>query len=665
MDIEKRRILYLFYLLTQQSGYVRSGQLALQMGLSGRTIKSDIGELRKFAAESGAELLSKRGTGYLLKVVDEERYQAVKLQMELHFQAVGDDEQLILHRVGEILRHILTEESYLTVDDIADEMYLTKSAIRREMKIVNRYLDNFRLCGRKKNESGPFLKGEELDWRMLMLCVYENCYHEAVPRLANENYLRWFFREDEERYQIRYTLLHRLRCSSGHVRDGRTQVLARYLCLMANRAAVGCQVNFNEEKRGRILCLPQLSTARGILEDLEENHGIVTGEGELLALTLLLACWADIPCGSDLASLYPEQYPELEQAVTRFCGLVWRSFGIDLPRFPESREYLEAALLPALLQKDFGALFYDMRLVHAEDERIGNYPLATQLAHLAAVLWREDYGCSMSGDNILMLATHLQALFLNISYHVKPPRVIVTTFGGLTESRTLGRLIQNRFGSGLACIDSYELYELREVDESAYDWVIYSYSDIFYRYNWPHVTVHPIPTQDQMNEIYNRIVLSGVRLEEAWERLGFSGVHMHRKFRYQNLDSFVQLIGFRVGKDAESISRIEEYLHSLSRVSVFGKMGFFLIPRGLVRESFFDIYELAREKKIGMSPVCHIIVCSASFEDTPESVRFISDLLYMLFHNTDSIASVLRTEDPAELISIVRNSLKSLPISLI
>ena len=42
--------------------------------------------------------------------------------------------------------------------------------------------------------------GSEFDRRMLMLCIFENHYHEAVNLYKNRDYLSFFDREDEERY---------------------------------------------------------------------------------------------------------------------------------------------------------------------------------------------------------------------------------------------------------------------------------------------------------------------------------------------------------------------------------------------------------------------------------------------------------------------------------
>ena len=188
MANEKKRILQLFYILTQQDDYIRSYELAEKVSVTERTIKNDIAELEAFAKASGADLIAKKGKGYVLKVFDEEKFSPVKIQLAIHFSAIGGTPRAQNDRTNDILRRIIVEKRYLTIEDIADELYLTKSSIREELKEVNFLLNKFNLRLKKRSEEGPMVIGSEFDRRMLMLCIFENHYHEAVPI---RNVLRW------------------------------------------------------------------------------------------------------------------------------------------------------------------------------------------------------------------------------------------------------------------------------------------------------------------------------------------------------------------------------------------------------------------------------------------------------------------------------------------
>ena len=172
MANEKKRILQLFYILTQQDDYIRSYELAEKVSVTERTIKNDIAELEAFAKASGADLIAKKGKGYVLKVFDEEKFSPVKIQLAIHFSAIGGTPRAQNDRTNDILRRIIVEKRYLTIEDIADELYLTKSSIREELKEVNFLLNKFNLRLKKRSEEVPMVIGIEFDSRMLIMCIF-------------------------------------------------------------------------------------------------------------------------------------------------------------------------------------------------------------------------------------------------------------------------------------------------------------------------------------------------------------------------------------------------------------------------------------------------------------------------------------------------------------
>ena len=155
MANEKKRILQLFYILAQQDQYIRSYELAEKVGVTERTVKNDIPELEAFAKASGADLVAKKGKGYVLKVFDEDRFEPVKTQLIIHFSNVGETPRAQNDRSNDILRRIIVENRFLTIEDIAEELYLTKSSIREDMKDVNFLLSKFNMRLKRRNEEGP------------------------------------------------------------------------------------------------------------------------------------------------------------------------------------------------------------------------------------------------------------------------------------------------------------------------------------------------------------------------------------------------------------------------------------------------------------------------------------------------------------------------------
>ena len=89
MAVEKRRLLYEFYILSTKNSPTRSEELVEEIGVSVRTFKSDIEDLKQFAIASGARLESKNGVGYWLEVVDHSIFDPVKEQLDISFNVIN------------------------------------------------------------------------------------------------------------------------------------------------------------------------------------------------------------------------------------------------------------------------------------------------------------------------------------------------------------------------------------------------------------------------------------------------------------------------------------------------------------------------------------------------------------------------------------------------
>ena len=662
----KRRIRYLFYILTQQDHYVRACDLAAKAGVSERTIKSDISELSEYAHANGAEIVSKKGAGYRLVAKDVEKANALKSQLEMHFQAVGSTQNPVKTRINEILRRIVVEEKWMSIEDVAEELFLTKSSIREEMKQVNMYLDKFNLRWKKKQEDGPLLLGNELDRRLLMLCVFENHYHEAVNVWKDDDFLYWFDCEQEIRYDIRHIFLRNLRESECHVRDDHTQRLSRYLCLMINRVKAGHTICFDDAQRRYIRKLRQSLVSRRIMYDLSKYPEFAElPEDETLAFGLLLAQWADISRSCDLKRNYPDQLKEAEAFLEKYEQRIQKDYGIVLNHFKNYRRILTAGLIPLLIQKDFRTCNQPIRIVFIQDSRIKDCPLAAQIACDASLLFEMEYGIPLSLYNVLTLSSQFHSLFLSISYDFKPVRSLICTGNGLHASYALSKLIEARYGDYFEKFDTYELYEMRGLKTEDYDCAIVDLPYFTYKYEWPCLIVDPVPTQKQMNEIYNQFVLNNVQLEEVFEHLSLERINVYRDFVMESEDTFLKLLSYKMGKDAASVKNIEKSLRYRTPVCVYNKVCVLFVKRTLTSANSFDIYQLKSESVFNDEPVKLFVVMSFDFDKSLQAARFINDATYMFFSDASALDKIVETASKKELIHAVRESLKTLPIALV
>ena len=167
-----------------------------------------------------------------------------------------------------------------------------------------------------------------------------------------------------------------------------------------------------------------------------------------------------------------------------------------------------------------------------------------------------------------------------------------------------------------------------------------------------------------MNDIYNQVILSGVQLQSVLNHLHLSVFNVYRDFEYENMDSFIRLISFKMGKDAESVEQINADLHFSAKTSVANKVCILFIKRRFVSQGVFEIYQLNQEKIFDDQPILHIVVISVDFDHCLEAARFVNDLLMTFFRDNENLWMLIENHHVIGLTEIVRESLKALPISL-
>lgn len=666
MAVVKSRVRYLFYLMSQSEMYFRASDLAERVHVTDRTIKADMQELADYAEEVGAQLVSKKGKGYRIVEKDSVKLQEVKKQLVMHYLTMGNNQNSQSIRINQMIRRLMIEEGYLTVEELAEEMFLSKSTIREELKKVNEILDAFHLKWKKKHESGPLIQGSELDRRMMMLCAFENHFHEAVNIFENEKFLYWFEYDEQLRYEIRHVFLKNLRESECHIRDDHTQRLSRYLCLMVNRLKKGHQVSFTETQRKYIQKLKQYQVSRKVMYHLMNYPGFESlPEDEIYAFGLLLAQWADVSFACNLEKNYPNQIGEAKSFLHEYEKIIWNEYGIRLSDCAEYESVLLRGLIPLMIQKDFNACSQIIRITYEQDVRVKECPLAAQMAYDAIFMFEKMYGVKLSVYNALSLSSQLHSLFLSIHYQIKPLRALICNANGLQSSYTLARLIESRYGGMFESLNCFELYEMRGLKQEDYDCAIMNLPLFSYKYDWPYLFVDTVPSQKQMNDIYNQLIVKAVEFDKVFEHLHLENINVYQNFNYENEDSFIKLLSFKMGRNSDAIDIIDRSLHLRSSVCVSNKVCVLFVKHWLVSNSIFDVYQLKNESDFAGEPVQYIVVLSFDFNGSLQAARFVNDVTYMFFNDVQTIRRLIANGQKDELKNIVRESFKALPISLV
>jgi lichenan operon transcriptional antiterminator len=162
------------FLRKNNESWITAKTLAMKLGISERTVKNKISQLRKnkIEIESGSK-------GYKLK-------NDVKSYIIKNYLPANANQ-----RNSWLIRHLIKAEKSVNVYDLSAELYINDVELRKQLKTLRKYFANFNL---KLIKQGDFFKveGKEEDKRKLLSSII---YHELNGTLLNEKVIQKYFPE--------------------------------------------------------------------------------------------------------------------------------------------------------------------------------------------------------------------------------------------------------------------------------------------------------------------------------------------------------------------------------------------------------------------------------------------------------------------------------------
>lgn len=667
MAVKKKRVLNIFYLIATSHTALSSSELAKMIGVTERTIKSDMNASREFALSNGAVIKSKRGYGYWIEVIDNNKFYNIIEQLDIHF-AYDDDlnEQSAQKRCHDILRRIITQEGYFKFDDIADELYLSRSSLMNDFKEVRKILESYNLILETKPGFGSRIEGLEFDRRLCMLMLWEIHYHKAVPLFNYTKFMECFKCEDEERNEIRHSFLKVLRESDCRIMDEFTQRIARYLILLRNRYREKHYLKFKFEDKNLLKSFKQYKVAFRIIDALKKYGGYDMDENEILALEVLLLIWGDIDSTSDMASCYHEIYEQTLNISEKISQKINNDYSVQLFNSEDDKRILLAGLIPVILKIRFKCEKNEIRSSLLYNDHIRTSPMSISLAYCVIEIINQHFKTKVYFDSHLIIATRLYIIISKVKYDYKPIRMIICSKNGIEAARSVKNNIINKFSKKyFEKIDAYELYEMRALKYEDYDAVALSYPYFTYKYDWPFVLLELIPTDRQFQELYQNIILKGYQLDGLLALFNFNKNFVFRDFEFESMEAFIKLISFKHGKESNSIRCIENELNSFAFNSIYNKTCFLFVSPQFVDHNIFEIYQFREASYVNGEEISHIVVLSVKFNNSLKGLRFIEHLTHQLSIDKENIYLLTESENLENTIDIVRRGINSETISLV
>ncbi|MHC5227104.1 HTH domain-containing protein [Enterococcus sp. LJL99] len=198
----KVRFKALFLLLLRSETFIKSEHLAAELGVTSRTIKTDIQALKEELAEIDIMIVSKRSKGYKLEINDIQYEKRIKEFFQIYQTTTVDSE--FDTRVYYILRRLLTAKGPIKMETLQEELNSnTNNSLRKEMHHVKKLLADYHLAFLVRPHYGMLIQGSPFRKIMLTVRVYKQFDKVSDPDFGIPAYNELFFCDQAEKEKLR------------------------------------------------------------------------------------------------------------------------------------------------------------------------------------------------------------------------------------------------------------------------------------------------------------------------------------------------------------------------------------------------------------------------------------------------------------------------------
>ncbi len=465
------------YLISCQD-YCTSYDIAMNVGINRRQIRSEINVIKDILEDLGYTLDSKRSKGYFIL----ERSELGFLN-ELVNNAGTHNEFLSpgVRRTYATQLLIENDDDYMRLDDLADALYVSRSTINNDLAQHLSRLEKHNLTLDFKKRGGVRIVGTELAKR-------ESYCDGLFSIFSNSrtiyNYLDLF---TNPQAKLENMIVDTLQAYSIQMSDTAMCDFLIYLTVLASRISKGKTLTESPDItpiEGR----SEFDVAR-ILAGLLSNYlNVQINEHEINRIAIKLLAKRSSTLITD-ATEHPEAL-----LISRDClDQIYKTMRISFhdPRF--------ARIFEQYIYTTYVITRYNEKVRHPlYQEMQENYPVAYDMAKIVSDVFRQHTGTPLSSSHIAFYTTFFNTWISRMKTKKEPVLLICSLGTGATESVREQLMVD--LGSRIDILDTCMYYQLNDMDLSRYTFII-STMPINRTLSIPTVHISQFVLQDDIKKI--------------------------------------------------------------------------------------------------------------------------------------------------------------------
>lgn len=455
--MEQKRMIKMMRILSQTNEPMTGPQLSEKLGITVRTLRNDLKEYKKELGKYGIEVISKHAVGYSLLINDEEKYYQF---LEKMMKEESENQMLIpiypQDRVHYLIRMFLTQNDYIKIDDICEKIFVSRSTLSNDLKEVREKLQFFHLDLETKPAYGLKITGSEFHKRS---CISQYFFHTN----GNDDIFLSQTKTTKQQEKIANILYNIMVSESFKLTDIGFQNLVIHLMIAIMRlqekpkqTTYEYDVHIKESREYEI--------ANMIVTQLNNEFHVEFPEVEIYYIALHLSGKKAVQYNSNTLFMNTDYEELIQQVIKDIQDKYQIDFSADLD--------LQTAL--ALhIQPMLNRLKYDMVIQNPLLEQIKiESPVAFEMGVLTANVIEKRYQKTMSENEIGYIALHFALAIERYQQQGPKKNIIIICASGMGSSQILQYKIRQKFKDCIQSIYVTELYELSNIDQRAYDFIL-------------------------------------------------------------------------------------------------------------------------------------------------------------------------------------------------
>ena len=432
--------------------YKTAEELSKKLNVSTKTVRTEIKNLNSLLIKSGAEIVSKSGYGYILKINNKELFS--KFDFPNKKNIIPDTSK---SRIQYIIEYLINIKEYVKVEDLSKILFTSLKTLAKDIKEAEKILNSYNIKLERKPYYGIKLKGEEFDIRLCIADYVEKKTNGIEHiKIVDKNELK----------KIATIIMETLKKENFNISDVAFQNLIIHIQIALKRIENNCYVPVEEKKLREYISEKEFQIAKKCTYNLEKIFKIKFPESEIGYIAIHLAGKKIFKENKiDEKNFIIDQ--EISNIVNEMLKKMYDAFKFDFSKDLELRIALAQHLMPLRIRVRF-----DMKMKNPMLDKIKErFSLAYAMAKYASTTFYEYYNKNLSEDEVGYIALNLALALERQRKDINKKTVLLVCSSGKGSAELLAYTYKEAFGEYIEELITCSVYDLESMDFSKIDYV--------------------------------------------------------------------------------------------------------------------------------------------------------------------------------------------------